>query len=1056
MTTTVVKHIGVGKEFATLADFRTWISAQDLVANNQMVYAYVYNDLDYTTVGFPSFALVSHSEKNFCIVQPAPGLGVNELFPNSPFDYGTAGIEIKIGIIGTNAKMWINSGTSYRNFRISITGAAPNDTSVYAGIQLGRNFGGSYGRVPELKFNRIKSSHTGASNRAIATGNYGVGGNITDNLIIQTAGNGLLISINNGSRIERNTLVRIGTAKGYPGTTGISDTIRDNIYLGCGPTPALGLPATANPLITNNYTDTVMTGNKTGFTVLAEGSIVESIESNYQLKNDAAVIGGASASSHKTKDMINSYRGTNADAGAYQRTSQPLPPLAVGRIVDQTILNQNVVFTGTIENEVMSGIAKIYKSGVLVAEKDVTINGSNFEVAFTFIPGGNYDAPEIIFSNPAGPGLPSLNATTFVIADPIIPTATITKQYIVGRKVTIVGTVSNAPKTGVANLLADSTPNGAVSPPQANVTINDNQFVVSFNLLAYGNYQAPSITFTNGAGTGAPATNGAAITIAAPIIPPVPGVSVHLIGTGEQHTTLQAFGEWLKTRNLVENSEIIHAYVLEDQTVGNISLRTPVNGAGPSNYVIVRPAPGMSVNDLNKGAPFNYGDVGIELNISLGSLGMLITPGVIVEGFRINIANVAGVSLRYGIMMSTQGWSNATGGWWPVLRNNRIRGVAEGISNALIFSGQNGTQARVYDNYIEQISGDAPIALASQGLFERNTFKHWNAPANYVALTYDSGINPIRDNIFIGCPIPISVTRSAAPIISNNVTDLTPPTAIPGIAVSSDVVVNPSSDFRPKADGAAINAASEYAKSTNDIVGHNRGPQPDIGAWQLNPFIPTPVAVITSQTVDGTTVTLSGTVNNEAQSGIASMAIDTGNPDGASEIGQTPVILDVDTGNWSVTWTGVSAGNYTTPVVIFTNAGGVGSPAIGGMPVTIISIGGNPTAPENEGPVEERPPELTITNVSLKNRELTLAGKVNLQNDPDGKIEVYFDSIPSGTTEGPFLATINNGEDWQFVGTTNLYRYTARVVATAFGIPDIATEGLAVLRVSNTIALPLK
>ena len=76
MTTTVIKSIGTGKDFPGLWEFMTYANARDLVADDEVLVAELYEDylLPY---GYGVLSPTTSSEVNCVIVRPAAGLGVN-------------------------------------------------------------------------------------------------------------------------------------------------------------------------------------------------------------------------------------------------------------------------------------------------------------------------------------------------------------------------------------------------------------------------------------------------------------------------------------------------------------------------------------------------------------------------------------------------------------------------------------------------------------------------------------------------------------------------------------------------------------------------------------------------------------------------------------------------------------------------------------------------------------------------------------------------------------------------------------------------------------------
>lgn len=1065
MTTIVTKTIGptingVARDFLTLKAFGLWLRDQDVIARDELIYGIVYADQTESQMAGCLLGVARSSSKNYCIIEPAPGLGVNELNPGNEFTYGNSGIELVINVPPSVAtRVLFRRGVVMRNFRIRTRGSATSDTAVTPIIYMASQY---RGEDSTIKNSRFLFEHNGAQARGIATGENATGGIITDNLIVHASGNGLTMSMMSNSVFERNTVIRLNSAENYPSLTGVSSIIRDNIFIGCSSTPVLGLPTASTASITNNFTDTAITGNAGGFTVLPKGSILENALTDFRPKTTSAVIGAGSVNGHRQRDALNNYRGFAPDAGAYQRVPQPLPDLVTAVITERIINFQTITFKGTITGSfILNSSAKIQKVGEQesLIKTPTIVDGNKFEVTFEFLSGGNYNAPDIRFVNDAGEGPAATGSGPFVIETPVTATGVVTAQYLVGRKLYIAGTCENAPKTAKVVLTPAADPNGAVGLESTDVVIDGNKFHATIRNIAYGNYLAPAINFTNGAGAGPIAPGSTAISVEPYVVNPTPGINTQLIGVGQTHATLKDFATWLSTRDLVDNNEIVHAYVINDQLPADLSgpLRLETlnrSGTDLTHYCVISPAPGMSVNDIQSESPLNYGEAGIELivNSASSSNAINIGAGVSIEGFRITGKQTIGATGHCiftvpPARVSTPPRQSESG----ALRKNRIRANVM-QENSILITGEGFAGGGMYDNYIE-LTDTGVVTSSSSARIERNTIVKRGAGQGTKAFHAGKYAGTYANNVFLGCGSVPYTSENGLSTVENNLTNVAMTTPLTGVTYASDIVVDPATDVRLKIGSLAIGAASVSAHSTRDIFNVNRGLLPDVGAHQLNGFISVPEATITYWDIDGTNVTISGTVTNSPISGSLSVEVNSANPAGASPISPTPV--QINDGTFSVTVNNVSGGNYNAPTITFTNEGGVSKPATGGEPFSITEIEGNPTPPDTDPGENPLPPEVTVTLVQLDKRQLTLKGKVNLQNDPNGKVEIYFDSIPSGTTEGPFLATVD-GEDWEYIGTTQMYKYTARVVATAFEIPDIATEGLAVLRVSNTIQLPLK
>ena len=1061
MPTVIKKSIGVGRDFTSMSAFATWLRDQSLKTNDQIVIGEVYDNLSVTSELYPN----DHSLNNYCIIRPALGMSVNELQPGDPFHYGDAGVELTVTLIGTSY-MQLRPGVILEGFRIKVTGNAADDTTSKFAILMGKKGSKAIERMPEIRFCRFKTSQTGALSKIIGTGEFSYGGHIRDNLFVHDGGNGLSASLNYSTVFERNTIVRLGSAVGYSGTSGYDNTLRDNLYIGCGNVPAQGLPTgTTTRIIANNVTDTAMATPHAGFIVGAIGNVVESPSTDARPKLDSAAIAAGSSAGARTRDMLNRYRGNYPDVGAYQRVAQPLPALATAAITSQVVVEQSITIKGTITGEVTSSVAWLSQGGVKIdsTEKPLTITDNTFEVRFNYLQGGSYDAPTIQLINDGGTGPKATGAQPFNITPAVIPSGDVTKQYVVGRKITIMGTVANSPETGTIVLKADpANPNGAVTQGPLAVTISGNKFKAELQAVPYGNYLPPEITLRNMAGESPLATNAKAIAVSMFVPPVIPGVNIQTIGVGQMHATWKDFVTWIRARNMSENAEIVQAYVMDDLVIGaSDSMRLEPMGYTLDNYCTISPAPGCSVNELQRTEPFDYGEVGVEITV-VGGGTIAVCPGVRMTGFRITVEDQVGATNAtvFNLARVQSARSNTNPGQFY---RNRIRSKLSGSTNSVMSCGSTtyDTPSEVYDNYISHESGDAATALLAAGVFQRNTVVRKGTAVGATAVRAIKGNNlnasrAMRDNVFTNTSsTPVTMETGVTVTAESNFVNTTMNPVLAGFtAVAQTAAVEDLlTDARPKLGSALIGAGSLFGQITNDIRGENRGPAPDVGAWQRTPFLPTPTAAITSTVVDGTTVTISGTVLHGPTSGRAWVEPDSANPAGASSLPSKAVTF-ITADRFTVSWDNVTPGNYTFPVLRFTNSGGEGPPATGGSTFSILAFGGNPIVPDDDGVVGINP-SVSITEFTQNGMMFSLKGTFDLMGDPTGKIELYIDPRPDGATVGPLPVTVS-GKTWSYEGTTTFYQAQLRAVAVAYGNPQVALVNLFVLKASGSPQMPLQ
>jgi hypothetical protein len=97
----------------------------------------------------------------------------------------------------------------------------------------------------------------------------------------------------------------------------------------------------------------------------------------------------------------------------------------------------------------------------------------------------------------------------------------------------------------------------------------------------------------------------------------------------------------------------------------------------------------------------------------------------------------------------------------------------------------------------------------------------------------------------------------------------------------------------------------------------------------------------------------------------------------------------------------------------------------------------------------------TADNAIMQGKTATFNGTVNLQGDPQGKVELYIDPQPTGTSTGPIAVSVAGGA--YNVSRPNLAAgsYRFRVVATANGKSATAQTGtLRVLGLTGAVAIP--
>lgn len=410
--------------------------------------------------------------------------------------------------------------------------------------------------------------------------------------------------------------------------------------------------------------------------------------------------------------------------------------------------------------------------------------------------------------------------------------------------------------------------------------------------------------------------------------------------SGGDFTTLHAFSVWLNSQNLVSQDAIIDCQVFISQSgasLTNVSYFRPSN-ADESRYCIIRPAPGLGVNELEPlTSAIDYGTTGIQLSLNNGD-SFRIGPGVRVTGFRLLVATWEGSTINLG----AHGYSGTQS--IPRLYGNRVN-FTSGTKSA-IYTGGNGYQSRVTDNLLINTGVAKPLLVGQlSDVFDRNTFIGRGSSGFQMQSEFGNS-GSCRNNVFINCgAIPLDRTQAFA-TTTNNFSNVVISGTSTGFTVNTgtDALIQSLTDARPTPAGPLIAAANSTANSTNDLLGGNRGTAPDVGAIQLNPTLPLPSGEVTTVTVSGQDIVVSGTTSGTVDSATVSLIV-AATSNGA--IAQGPISVTLGAGTFTATITGLAPGSYSSARVTLTNTGG--SVQINSSAIEILGINGNPQAPDGGG-----------------------------------------------------------------------------------------------------------
>lgn len=138
--------------------------------------------------------------------------------------------------------------------------------------------------------------------------------------------------------------------------------------------------------------------------------------------------------------------------------------------------------------------------------------------------------------------------------------------------------------------------------------------------------------------------------------------------------------------------------------------------------------------------------------------------------------------------------------------------------------------------------------------------------------------------------------------------------------VATDVFVDPSGDFRTKANAVIIDAGVTPSTNNNAPSGvRQQGSSADIGAWEYPSPIQAPSATVTDIHVDGQTVTISGTTTGTVTSGNASITPSV-TPYNDSAVAQGPTALTLGAGTFSVVFNNTKVGSYGLTLTVGNSA----------------------------------------------------------------------------------------------------------------------------------------
>lgn len=373
---TRVVTVGTGKDYASLAAFRTYLTTVDLVTANEILIAEVYNDEAIGSLHLHTGAGLS-SKTNYCIIRPVPGFDENTLNPNGPVGYGDEGVELTVA---NGGHLKIGAGVILEEFRVKTEGTGflgqggPNAT--FASM------------VCTVRRCRIMCLGTAGG---WGSGEFSKPIEFESNILFRVNG-GWGNTLASSSYIVGNTFVGLnghtGKMLGVAGNHTI--TIKDNVFYNIGP---LVTDIFATTSTVNNYTNVAQTTAHGAIIVdTVNPFFVDAAAGDY--RPSTALLGKGSTATVSTMDMRDGNRGTSPDAGAVQFThAVPLPGATITN--QPPPQGQSLTITLSTTGNPTSGVCELVPdvttpAGAVSRAGLVTFSGNTATLFWDYFEPGNY------------------------------------------------------------------------------------------------------------------------------------------------------------------------------------------------------------------------------------------------------------------------------------------------------------------------------------------------------------------------------------------------------------------------------------------------------------------------------------------------------------------------------------------------------------------------------------------------------------------------------------------------------------------------------------------
>jgi len=404
----------------------------------------------------------------------------------------------------------------------------------------------------------------------------------------------------------------------------------------------------------------------------------------------------------------------------------------------------------------------------------------------------------------------------------------------------------------------------------------------------------------------------------------VEGLNIIEVGLGHHFATVAEYAAWLKDKDLVTLKAKLLVHLFGDDNPRG--LIQPLNSSTEYN-IEYAPGPGMGYRDLATAGLYDYPNAGVEWRIYASNPEFNV--GVKIRGMRIRFP--AGSQTAYVNM----GYSKGDKAARTTFVDNRIMVERNTLSatRAFIF-GQSFTSMDILNNVFISIHPGIMLSTNDNaGNVLGNTFVARDAAVGnlYMSIGSYGGAGLTQNNAFYNCgPNPIRFStdgqsRHNQGNFLNNYTnnELDPALVTAKIGLIVDTVkpffLDPLSDLRPAKDGALYGMGNDLMRSTMDAAGSNRGFDPDVGAFQLEPASNLPVVEVTTQDLQGQILKVQASLLNGVTRATFTLPPDVNDARGASQLGPFEMAITGEVGDIEIT---VPVGQYGPGVVEAHNAGG--------------------------------------------------------------------------------------------------------------------------------------